>query len=172
MKQNESVKTPETINGAAKGNEMVVASKAETAVQRHDNGNGNSMMTVVDLENDAFPEMDSAIVAPIDLMADYWTPEKAGESKRLLFDGIRPRMVKDQQSDAMMELDCAFFYEKVDGKIKSVSNGSKRLVGVMQNNNMQRGSLIQITYLGKIKNKSNQNMSDNWEIKPLIIKVR
>lgn len=129
-------------------------------------------MNVVDLSTDAFPDMDVAAVAPMDLMADYWTPQDKGEKKRVLFDRIGTRTVLDQQTQEQVELECAFFYEKVNGQIKSVSNGSKRLVGALQSNNIVRGTMLEIEYLGKKTNVTNSFKSDNWSIKPLIIPIK
>lgn len=150
-------------------NEKAVEQAArETAVTTT---GGDFGLTVVDLSIDGFPDMENAFTAPIDLMADYWTPEKIGETKRLLFDRIGNRTVLDQKSEAQIELECAFFYEKVEGQINSVSNGSKRLVGAMQSLRIARGTILEIKYLGKKKNSTNSNMSDSWSIKPLILRM-
>lgn len=121
--------------------------------------------------NAGLPKLDDAVEYPVDLMADYWTPETPGEAKRLYFDKIAPRLVKDVSSDAMLELECAFFVESKDGELKSISNGSKRLVGAIQSNGIQRGTPLLITFMGKKKNKSNSYMSDNWSIKPLVVNI-
>jgi hypothetical protein len=110
-------------------------------------------------------------------MADYWTPEDKGESKRLFFDKIATRPVKDiQNEDVTIELECAFFLEQTtDNKgnveVKSISNGSKRLVGALVANKIQRGTPLLITYLGKKKNSTNTFQSDSWSIKPLTISI-
>lgn len=118
------------------------------------------------------PDLDKAEVLPLDLMSDYWTPEKEGETKRVFFQRIGIRDVLDQETEEVFQLECAFFVEKVKGDIKSVVNGSKRLVGSIEANNIQHGTPLQITYLGKRNNSTNAYKSDNWSIKPLIVKKR
>lgn len=142
-------------------NSLAVTNKAE-----------NSLATV-DLEsNNALPNLQDATAYPFDLMADYWTPETPGETKRVFFDKFASRAVIDQQSSELLNLECAYFIEPgKDGTVKSISNGSKRLVGALEASNIQRGTPLQITYVGKLKNKSNGFKSDNWSIKPLRINV-
>lgn len=134
-------------------------------------GNGTSL-AIVNLDHGNIPDMESAEPLPFDLMSDYWTPTVMNESKRLVFDSIKIRRVKDQQSDAIIELPCAFFYEKIEGVIKTVANGSKRLVGVIENYEIERGTPLLVTYLGKKKNATNSYQSDSWSVKPLMIKVK
>lgn len=129
------------------------------------------IIQIVEIENGNMPDLDKLNVLPIDLMAGYWTPEREGESKRLVFDRIDTRQVKDMNSDAIIDLECAFFLERVNGEIRSVSNGSKRLVGVMQSLGILRGSALEITYKGKKNNKLNSYKSDTWSVKPLIINI-
>lgn len=123
--------------------------------------------------NKGFPDLTNAQEVPMDLMSDYWTPEKAGESKKVFFDSIRERLVRDQQDpNVLIELPCAYFFEPdTEGKAKTISNGSKRLVGVIEAFGIQRGTPLLITYLGKKKNASNQYHSDQWSVKPLILNI-
>lgn len=131
-------------------------------------------LQVVDLTQ-GLPDLTESKELPFDLMADYWTPEAKGESKRLFFDKIALRLVKDMNTDAVIELECAFFLEQTteNGKkqVKTVSNGSKRLVGALQANNIQKGTPLLVTYKGKKKNASNNFQSDDWSIKPLIVEI-
>lgn len=129
-----------------------------------------NIIHVADLTQET-PNLDDATPLPFDLMADYWTPQNPGEAKRVFFDRIELRSVKDMNSEETIELECAFFIEKVNGEAKSISNGSRRLVGAIQSLGLQRGSALLITYLGKKKNKSNNFMSDAWSIKPLVINI-
>lgn len=131
-----------------------------------------SGMSVVDMSG-SIPTLDSAQVAPVDLMSDYWTPERPGEFKRLFFMRIGTRNVLDQQDQSkIIPLDCAFFMENVGGELRSVSNGSKRLVGALEAIEAQQGMPFEIRYLGKKKNRNNQFSSDNWSIKPLVINAQ
>ncbi len=131
----------------------------------------NNGLAVIDL-NGELPDLSKADVFPFDLMADYWTPEGTGESKRVIFDRIAERAVADQQTGETIDLECAFFLEQQGGgELKTVSNGSKRLVGALQAYNIQKGTPLLITYLGKRKNRTNQFSSDVWSIKPLRIAI-
>jgi hypothetical protein len=111
--------------------------------------------------------------APFDLMSDYWSPMDRGETRRVLFDRIQPMGVLDQSTGELVEMDCAFFFyqEQPQGPIKQIRNGSKRLVGAIQSFNIPRLTPLLIKYLGKIKNKNNANLSDNWSITPLRVDV-
>ena len=129
-----------------------------------------TIIPAVDLTK-PLPSLDEAPAVPYDLMADYWTPENPGESKRMFFDRIGVRGVKDMNTDEVIELECAFFLENVNGEVKSVSNGSKRLVGAILANNIKRGTPLLVTYLGKKSNKTNQFKSDSWSVKPLIVQL-
>lgn len=132
-------------------------------------------LQVVDLRGGALPILADAQEVPIDLTSEYWTPEQAGESKRVYFDKIDLATVKDLNSDDMIELECAYFIEQVkegdEIKIRRITNGSRRLVGALLGNKIQTGTPLVITYLGKKKNRSNNFHSDNWSIKPLMIKI-
>lgn len=123
----------------------------------------------LDLENIA--ALHTAQPAPFDLMGDYWSPEQPGESRRVLFDRLQPMDVVDQQTGEVVELNCAYFYyqEKPDGPIKQIRNGSKRLVGAIESYNIKPLTPLLIKYMGKKKNKNNNNFSDNWSITPLMI---
>ena len=140
--------------------------QTEVAISNNETQNYNT----VDFSQ-PLPNIENAEVAPFDLMADYWTPEKPGEHKRVFFDKIDNRLVKDLNSDNLIDLECAYFLEQKDGEVKTVSNGSKRLVGAIQANGIKRGCPLLITFLGKSKNKSNNFSSDSWSIKPLVINI-
>ncbi|MBV7531320.1 hypothetical protein [Chitinophaga sp. sic0106] len=126
---------------------------------------------VFDISN-AIEDLSTADVLPFDLMSDYWSPSEIGESKRVYFDSIKQRMGKDMQSDAPVELSCAFFYEKTEDGAQTIVNGSKRLVGLIEALQIQRGTALLITYMGKKKNATNNFMSDQWSVRPLILKIK
>jgi hypothetical protein len=126
--------------------------------------------SVVDL-----PDLSKAVEMPLDLMSDYWTPDNAGEFKFVFFDRIdvTQALVRDKDNNlVLIDLECAFFLEQ-DSKqeIKSVRNGSKRLVGALVTQNVQRGTALKITYMGKKNNRTNAFKSDSWSIKPLILNI-
>lgn len=145
------------------------AAAAVAVVEKRNNG-----LTTIDL-NGSLPDLALAEAYAFDLMADYWTPEKPMESKRVFFDKIDSRIVLDQLTNQHIQLECAFFLEQKESggekTICTVSNGSKRLVGAIESSNIQRGTPLLITYLGKKKNSSNNFQSDNWSVKPLRVNL-
>lgn len=116
-------------------------------------------------------ELENAEPAPVDIMSDYWTPQAFGESKKVIFQKIAPWPVVDQQTGEVIELDSVFFTTFVNGSLRMMRNGSKRLVGVFQGNNVPPGTAWLITYKGKKRNRTNANSSDDWECKPLVYNV-
>lgn len=125
---------------------------------------------VFDIENGDIPDLEAAEELNIDLMDDYWSPLEVGESKRVFFQKIDTRKVLDQQTGEVIDLECAFFTEK-DSKTNSyrtISNGSKRLVGSLMASGIQRGMPLKITYRGKKKTQGG-NSCDTWSVKPLIV---
>ena len=100
-----------------------------------------------------------------------------GESKRLFFVEIKAQTVLSANGTGeTIQLDCATFLEQKEGGIiHTVVNGSRRLVGILEqyieDGAIKQGTPLLITYNGKKKNKSNNFSSDNWSIRPLIIKI-
>lgn len=127
-------------------------------------------LTTVNL-NGNLPDLSKAEEYPFDLMSDYWTPELPMESKRVFFDKISTRPVLAQESDEIIDLECAFFLEQTKDGLKTISNGSKRLVGALQASQIKQGTPLLITFLGKKKNRTNQYKSDSWSVKPLKISI-
>lgn len=127
--------------------------------------------------NQELPPLSEATELPLDLCGNYWTPETEGESKRLFFVKIEPQKVLSADGSGMpIDLDCAFFLEqKEDGTVQTITNGSRRLVGILeqfvQSGFIKSGTPLKITYKGKKKNKTNNFTSDNWSVIPLLIKV-
>ena len=116
-----------------------------------------------DLSKDNLPSLDDAQELPIDLCGNYWSPEKAG-------------VLSATNPDELIDLDCAFFLErKADGTVQTITNGSRRLVGILEqyieNGALKKGTPLKITYMGKRKNKTNNFQSDNWSVKPLLINL-
>lgn len=123
------------------------------------------------------PSLDEAEEFPLDLCGNYWTPEKEGEFKRLFFVGFKTQSVLSATgSGDLIDLDCACFVERnEEGSAITVTNGSRRLVGVLEDyvksGIIKKGTPLKITYIGKTKNKNNAFSSDNWSIRPLIINI-
>lgn len=115
---------------------------------------------------DDVPDLTSFVPASADLSSEYWTPEP-GEIRRMVFWGVEKRNVPRTESGlGMVELDCAIFIQPSDiGEgYSTVTNGSKRLVAAFQNNDVERGTPVQVEYLGKKKNRTNAFNSDHWSI--------
>lgn len=126
-------------------------------------------MAPIDVNGGNLPDLSEAEEFPLDLVADYWTPSVLQESKRVYFDTLKMRSVLDQQSGEMIELLCAYFFERIGDDVKTISNGSKRLVGIFEGGSIARGTPLQITYLGK--KKGSKFYYDDWSVKLLVKKV-
>ncbi len=127
------------------------------------------------------PDLSTAIEEPVELGYTYWTPVNVGEYKRGVVIGIENAYydkVDDNSGEITeLELPCVIFAEqKPDGSWLKISNGSKRLVGLIENC-LKTGSIIagktaiQIKYTGKRKNSTNGFSSDTFEVKPLLFKA-
>lgn len=132
-------------------------------------------VVTADLSRNELPSLKDAQELPIDLCGNYWTPEMTGEFKRMFFVEIKSQKVLSATGNGeLIDLDCATFLEQTeDGTIQTVTNGSRRLVGILEqyvdNGLIRNGTPLKITYMGKRKNKTNTFQSDNWSVKPLRI---
>ena len=151
----------------------------ETAVQNYENQNGHGTaiakanspkMVIGDLDTGDLPDLDKAPTAPLDFASEYWSPEAVGESRNMFFSHIENTMLEDKDSGEQKILPTAFFAYKKGTDLIMVRNASKRLLAALQNGGVQRGMGLEITYLGKKKNTTNQFMSDNWSVKPKLTK--
>ena len=115
------------------------------------------------------PDLAKAQAAPLELTGEYWTPEKEGEKRRMFFKEIRQELTTDMASGSDVELSVAYFVEVVNGDKKVIRQASKRLTGVLETLRVETGTPLEITYLGKKKNKTNSFSSDSWSIKPLYL---
>lgn len=115
------------------------------------------------------PDLSAYEVESVDLNSEYWTPEKEGETRRMLFAGVQMRSAPDHNdASKSVELPCAVFIEPMpDGQHKTVINGSKRLVAAFENNSIVSGTPVQIVYRGKKKNRTNAFRSDDWSIQTI-----
>lgn len=116
------------------------------------------------------PDLTKAEVAPAELLGDYWTPEKEGESKRVFYLGLDEQSVIEPATGENRLLRIVKFLEKQGDNIRTIRNGSARLVGLFEqfSANIQVGSPFLITYLGKKKTNTGK-FADNWSVKPLIV---
>jgi len=137
--------------------------------------------SVMNLALTSLPDLSTAIEAPIELGYLYWTPQTVGESVRgvvLTIENSYYDKVDDKTGEITeLELPCLIFAErKMDGTWIKISNGSKRLVAVIEQC-LKTGSIIagqtpiQIKYMGKKKNSTNGFSSDTFEVKPLVFKA-
>lgn len=110
-------------------------------------------------------------VASCDLSFEYWTPENVGESRRMVYVETTVRSVPDHKNEEVsVDLPVAvFLYPSADG-VKTVVNGSKRLIAVFENSEIKSGTPVQVSYKGKKRNRTNANMSDDWSVVTLVKK--
>ena len=136
-----------------------------------------SVINNASLAINSLPDLSTAIEEPIELGYLYWTPNTIGESKRGVVIGIENAFydrIDDKTSEVTeLELPCVIFAEqKQNGTWIKISNGSKRLVAVIEQA-LKSGSIIpgqtplQLKYTGKKKNSTNGFSSDTFEVKPL-----
>ncbi|OZI09975.1 hypothetical protein BWI93_01140 [Siphonobacter sp. BAB-5385] len=149
--------------------------ETETGLAPVNNGLGISI-PAIDLLGGEVPDLGGHTALPFDLSSEYWTPEKEGETKRVVFLKQEVDYVPDQQNPGnVLPLPCVHFIEPTADGAKQVRNGSKRLVAALENaiNNglVKQGTPLEIKYLGKRRNKTNSNLSDIWSIKPLIVHI-
>ena len=129
----------------------------------------------IDLSGD-IPSLKEAKELPVDLCGNYWSPVNPGEFKKVIFLDIKPQKVLSQSNGELIDLDCVIFAEQNEnGDLTTTINGSVRLVGALQpyfeDGIIKKGTMLKITYMGRKKNKTNANSSDNWSIKPLRINL-
>lgn len=141
---------------AARGRIKILIMETTNAIQK------------VDFAN--LPDLSTATPEPVEMSGEYWTPEEVGETRRLFFFGLNIENVVDMESGENRELPVVQFVES-DGKggVRSVRNGSRRLVGIFESfaQSIRQGDAFEIVYLGKKKNKNNSFKSDNWSVKRL-----
>lgn len=115
------------------------------------------------------PDLNQAKAAPLELTGEYWTPESIGESRRAFFNELRQESSVSVETGETVDILVAYFVWEVGGDRKVFRNASRRLTGVLESVKVEKGTPLEITYLGKVKNKNNAFKSDNWSVKPLII---
>lgn len=127
------------------------------------------MMTIQDC---AKIDLTKAETEPIEMSGEYWSPEKEGETKRLFFVQLMTESVLEAETGETRELLVVQFVENVNGELRTIRNGSRRLVGIFEQfaNQTKAGDAFEIIYLGKKKNKNNSFKSDSWSVKRLILK--
>jgi len=127
----------------------------------------------------SLPDLSLAIESPLDIAGTYWTPTAIGEYKRGVIlsvqSSIYPRVDENTGEITDLNLLCVVMgVQNPDLSLEKVSNGSKRLVAIIQrsidNQDIIPGiTPVQIKYQGKIKNSTNSYVSDAWSIKILTL---
>lgn len=136
-------------------------------------GKNTGLYSPVDLNNhENLPDLETAKEIDVDLLSDYWTPEKPGETKRVFFAGVERRTKVDADTGEVDELDHCVFFEKTPDGIKAISNASSRLVQLFSTGTIPNGTPVSIQYLGKKKNKNNSFSHDDWRVKPLVLQIK
>lgn len=127
-----------------------------------------SELTKNEFWNGDLPDLSKAKEAGFEVGSTYWNPV-SGEVKRVFFAGFEDQTVPAFSGDGEVDLRVALFVEVIDGRKCMISNGAKRLVSTLENHNIDRGTPLQITYIGKRQNKKNSNMSDCFQMVPLSV---
>jgi len=123
------------------------------------------LVNIDDVSGNSFPDLAEADEVGVELVPDYWTPEEKGEAKRLVYIGTTSDERVNEETGEMETMKSANFLEQVDGQVKKISNASTRLVAAVAP--LAIGCPLSITYLGKVKNKTNAFSSDAWSLKYL-----
>lgn len=123
----------------------------------------------------SLPDLGTQVLIPIDLVSSYWSPEKIGESRNLFFDRVAVQSIPDvygPDPEVMKDVPYVFFFERDEnGHAQVVCAGAARLVGFFQDRQFPRLAPFQITYKGKVQNKSNNFESQSFEIKMFAVKT-
>ena len=118
------------------------------------------------------PDLSQCEVEPIELVGDYWSPEKEGEKKRVFFYDFSTQNVIEQATGEERDLNIVRFIEPTkDGDYRLIRNGSARLVGQFEqmSRSLVGGEAFEITYLGKRKTTTGK-FADSWSVKRIILK--
>lgn len=154
-------------------NQKRIMQTAELIKKESDNlPEAKQSQNYVDLSNfKSVPDFNELEVQDVDLSIEYWTPVNKGEQRKCVFSHIEMRKVEDEETGEEKTLPTAIFYTRnAEGDVITFGNASKRLVGVFENANIEKGFLCMITFLGKEKNATNQYLSDRWKVNPLKLK--
>ena len=120
------------------------------------------------------PSKENLEVIPVNLSAEYWSPQAIGEVKEALFVGIKAgRMVKSfKNPNELVPLDCCEFIEEIpvkDSEGKTVGRqfqtffcGQSHLVSLFKG--LPAGGVYQIIFTGNKKNKTNPHISNTFEV--------
>lgn len=128
-------------------------------------------------DNSTLVCLEQAEVVPLPITVEYWSPQAPGESKRVYVAGIQPTEILDIQKGEIKTLSAVYLLEvTAEGQVKKWMTAAAVLVGAISEA-IRRGQIIpgtdktpvKITFLGKVKNRTNAMMSNRWEILPLVV---
>lgn len=119
---------------------------------------------------------DNSLVIPFNLQSEYWSPEDGESVKGFIQECEVHQFPKRDNPSQMVDVECVkVMAQQSDGTIHDIINGSVRLVDVvktfMKSGKITPGTPLEITYLGKKKNKTNANESNTWSVKPIAVKT-
>jgi hypothetical protein len=109
----------------------------------------------------------------LDLVPEYWSPEKDGETKTLAFVKVVENDVIPDFNDPKETVvkDVAYFFEEVkkDGNayFRMLKSASSRLVSIAKM--MEKGEVYEIKFSGREKNKTNNFLSNKYEVRPVYL---
>lgn len=108
-------------------------------------------------------------VVELELAGNYWTPEKEGEYKDVIFDGLSEREKLDDSGEGTGEFTTSvnFYTMNNEGAVTHISNATARLVGIFNDARFEKGMSFRVTYLGKKDSRTSQFKYDDWSVKPL-----
>lgn len=117
------------------------------------------------------PDTMPAVLQPLDkaervglnLIGNYWSPTKEGESRRLYFIKIeKVEKLKDEDTGETEVLPTAILVDPLTKEV--VYQSSARLVGFFERVKKEENLAFEIVYKGKRRNTTNAYMSDDWEV--------
>lgn len=125
---------------------------------------------IIDTSTGYLPNLDEMVAMPAELIGVYWKPEVEKEKKKMIYQGtetIQVPSMKEENKGQLVDLECAsFMWQNGEGNWQKVLNGGSRLVSGVKA--LKYGVAIEVTYLGKKKNSSNNYDSGVWSIKYLL----
>jgi len=105
---------------------------------------------------------------PIGAMPLFWSPEKKGEEKRVIFLEIAKDFeIPDYNNmKKTVQKDVVAFLEVREEKAHLLTCASTRLVSFFKSTG-KKGDAYEVVFVGKLKNKTNNNLSNHFEIFPV-----
>lgn len=108
-------------------------------------------------------------VQDIEMASLYWTPEKEGEYKIVIFLGVERREIFSEETGELTDTKTVVnMVASINGAMTQIENASKRLVGIFNNEIFQPGMKFKVTYLGKKISRESGYKYDDWSVKPVV----